>query len=745
MTQFVITFAFSVGLEPRVDVTEKRNKKLKAHTKERKSRKSFVVDHDAVKNIIGVGQILADIHIEYELVPGFRFALDCCCWDNAAKIYMNGMTCILKPLLIEDKLWVVFSIYHLTNLNEMQMRKLFNHTLTFQVSAGKERFSEKAKNDRPRHFFIDDSSLEKNPADMFIELYPFDEDNGIPIFEKTDFPDFPDTTDNGIYNYEVPNINIHIKALPDPIHHRLFWKMIRKPLFVPEPAIIPTEQSKNTVKNVQTEKKLKLKKMEKPKTMVHELSFEAQNFFSEMTPIIRYLNTSEISGPSRIIIYSSCSDLLTDMDMRLRLNPLSINVEKLLNLPDDLLIQDGFYGVQARVHFLDREIVSPYFKPERKISMRFINSFLCEELDYMKLISALSHDVLIVQIFGIFNNSRSRLESSIFGTRVSDADISKPIDSRETYRDLQKSHEVLLGVATFDLSDLLNGYWEISATNSLFHPNTFNSIGFPSLSCDTLTRPINSNIFTTFRNKSSLTPDVLSLHSTSIRIRVRLAGSLRPAMREIFEKGEFFNRIFLILKNRTLSMEILKGVSDHNHEILNSHVSPGTSESTWNGLAEQYFKNKNEADSNSMDFTAVLTGYTIDTINEIFIFLEGPANSYLLTIWNKVMHLPLTDGRVLFQSDFIFLTRLYSKFISLGGVYTLTLDDSIEDLLKNVAFYVDGKFPEPCRRAIRTIGLEIFTSSVRSMCQTRMYPSLEALECLQEVLGGVRSLQTDLK
>lgn len=85
---FIITFGFSVPI--RSDGISAKDKVKKKNA--RKNKKTKIIKRadnitDPPKNIIHVGQILAEIHVEYELLPNYNFKFDCRCWEKAAKVY----------------------------------------------------------------------------------------------------------------------------------------------------------------------------------------------------------------------------------------------------------------------------------------------------------------------------------------------------------------------------------------------------------------------------------------------------------------------------------------------------------------------------------------------------------------------------------------------------------------------------------------------------------------------------------
>lgn len=117
--------------------------------------------------------------------------------------------------------------------------------------------------------------------------------------------------------------------------------------------------------------------------------------------------------------------------------------------------------------------------------------------------------------------------------------------------------EVLLGVAKFDVSDLLRGFWEIRLISSLSHP--YNT--------DFMCVNINSDEII----NSPLTNDILTSLGTSVKIKVRLSYDLKKVQQRILRSKDILNRIFFVLSDTKLVNDILKNVSSHNSDLLKTY------------------------------------------------------------------------------------------------------------------------------------------------------------------------------
>lgn len=119
--------------------------------------------------------------------------------------------------------------------------------------------------------------------------------------------------------------------------------------------------------------------------------------------------------------------------------------------------------------------------------------------------------------------------------------------------------EVLLGVATFDLSELVKGWWEVRLTNSLYHPR--------AVYCPTIHEP-NDEKVSILEKDSPLTSNMLMSFGTCLKVKVRVAYDLRAVYQDVLHHDGILNRIFIILNDLELAREILNDALAHNHNLL---------------------------------------------------------------------------------------------------------------------------------------------------------------------------------
>lgn len=90
----ILTFGFSISTKPNSNIENDKNaikdkvkKKIIRQRKEKEISKDTSEITESSKNVIYVDQILAEIHVEYDLFPNYNFKFDCRCWEKATKVY----------------------------------------------------------------------------------------------------------------------------------------------------------------------------------------------------------------------------------------------------------------------------------------------------------------------------------------------------------------------------------------------------------------------------------------------------------------------------------------------------------------------------------------------------------------------------------------------------------------------------------------------------------------------------------
>nr|XP_033329788.1 uncharacterized protein LOC117222272 [Megalopta genalis] len=280
---FVITFGFLISTKFDVNienensvalnkkVTKKQQHKKKARGKNNHNNaeiKSNKHNNTEIKpNTVNIGKILAEAHVEYELLPGYTFKFDCRCWETATKIYTENADWCLRPIVHENNLWVVFSIHHEVDLNEVQLQKFFDYVITYQIFPGNNKFYDRAKKDKVKQFYTHANTINIKHND-FLEIYPSELE---PITKSKPEPIIVKHETDGEFS-----IISYLDVIPDNRHQYKFWRMMKKEKFPSEPVTI------EFVPSTEVKVPLKSKKLKNMKTqeMTVQMSLTTRNLFS---------------------------------------------------------------------------------------------------------------------------------------------------------------------------------------------------------------------------------------------------------------------------------------------------------------------------------------------------------------------------------------------------------------------------------------------------------------------------------
>ncbi|CAD1475624.1 unnamed protein product, partial [Heterotrigona itama] len=405
-----------------------------------------------------------------------------------------------------------------------------------------------------------------------------------------------------------------------------------------------------------------------------------------MGTITIYNQTPQLPCISSILMYAQCQNILSDKQLRMNLNPISIKLQKLSNFPADIIIEYGFKCLYLKIFFVDRTIVTPCYIPERIMYFEFIKCFLCDEFQLKELMNFLTTKFLTIEVIGI----------RIIGSLASTSNRSDYEKSISKSPEAPKKEEILLGVVEFDVSDLLRGFWEVKLTNNLIHPRNRFVI---NTDCKN-----NETMKISWEN-SPLPTDIFTLCNTSMKIKIRPAYDLRIVQKKIVQDENTWNRIFLNLNNLELANDILKDVSFYNSNLLTIYESPKESSNLKSILKH------------------VLTGFAIENCGKCYIFIEGLSNGYLLKIWEKVKKFPIQHKCIYYNSNYIFLARLYEDFMFSGTVIHIKLSESLEMQLRKCNLYIGKTKATLQSNVIRKLGLMNLTLTMKSLCQTRLFPT----------------------
>lgn len=118
----------------------------------------------------------------------------------------------------------------------------------------------------------------------------------------------------------------------------------------------------------------------------------------DMGTITVYDKTPQLPTVSSILIYVQCEDILSNRQLRTRLNPISIKLEQMSNFPDATVVANNYQYLYAKTTFVDRTVVTAYYTPARAIYFEFVKCFLREDFRPEELISFILTKFLTVEV-----------------------------------------------------------------------------------------------------------------------------------------------------------------------------------------------------------------------------------------------------------------------------------------------------------------------------------------------------------
>lgn len=88
---FIVTFGFQVSKKFNIKksqfVDKGKVKTKRIHQRDEKKKVKNLSETTRSLNIINIGDVLAEIHVEYEFLSGYIFKFDCRCWETAVKVH----------------------------------------------------------------------------------------------------------------------------------------------------------------------------------------------------------------------------------------------------------------------------------------------------------------------------------------------------------------------------------------------------------------------------------------------------------------------------------------------------------------------------------------------------------------------------------------------------------------------------------------------------------------------------------
>lgn len=246
----------------------------------------------------------------------------------------------------------------------------------------------------------------------------------------------------------------------------------------------------------------------------------------------------------------------------------------------------------------------------------------------------------------------------------------------------------VLAIACYDLTSLLIPLWNYTSKETCHNPDSLlyraRKPFSVTLDPDLTTNTINLKSLFISKSNSPLTDAVLIDSGTVLKIVAYFPAPATALTNMVFYRNNCYNRLLLIMHSVNMATALLNEILEYNQNQITGAKEAVVPD--FNKMDDCFF----------IDGTSYLTGFVIDNGGSIGFFLEGVMLHQIGYIWRKYKFSSPDDVTVYFNTDLVFEDRLYSAFLPLRGIYVITLQKPLRDILNNELLYVEGNVPTPC-------------------------------------------------
>nr|XP_014292607.1 uncharacterized protein LOC106691378 isoform X1 [Halyomorpha halys] len=308
-----------------------------------------------------------------------------------------------------------------------------------------------------------------------------------------------------------------------------------------------------------------------------------------------------------------------------------------------------------------------------------------------------------------------------------------------------KEFHVLIGIARIDLSPLIFGNSSITAYEQLSSlPVKIGGHLTPDI--EHLTITVVHRDFCRYE-KPEVRNSLLYENNAMVKLTAKCGFLLKPQaanMDPSIMKG--FSRVIVILMDKDFAINILQKILTQNRESLDmkdydlplvpfrkmyktEQAEPSKSlllfpkESIY-WTKDVVSENPTKMISSEMYFT----GFCIDCLNTILMYIEGPTVTTFPTLLTELNKFNVNQGRIFYSSDLIYETRIYGAFKHFGGIYCITMASTVEDFIRKGCSLCYGvSVPSPAWKALKMISKLLEGITVLKAVQDNYLPHPEQL------------------
>lgn len=144
---------------------------------------------------------------------------------------------------------------------------------------------------------------------------------------------------------------------------------------------------------------------------------------------------------------------------------------------------------------------------------------------------------------------------------------------------------------------------------------------------------------------------------------------------------------------------------------------------------------KNQKFKLTVDKTGKLTGFLIDCVDKVVIYVESSSLGSIKQIWMNISSMGIAQGHILYDSSLMFLNRLHQPHFRYGYFYTIALRESPQIILSKVNTYQQGNIPIPAWKSLINLHKLTQCLSIRTASRDNLFPDSHSLYSLDIEFG----------
>lgn len=690
---------------------------------------------------IDVSKPTFSCHIEYTLFPNQpQKFIDVVCWKEVAKIYFENSASAIKPLVVDKIQWIHFRVNHKMKLATREIPVFLKHVVKVGVIVGNKKMGDKARSDHPKKFYalkFSEGEEQFIKRQLFQPLSESSEDLEAISFLKKHFTPKQQlyiSLDTTIETSEHFNLLYkNIVALSDEYSNEEFQK-IPSPLTLEPPPIRnlgdirDINASNISYKKEKSIDKKKEKSIEKRKENTYnaiQFSVSGEEFLSGKNILqncVKY-NSEDLPYVFNLI---KVTKVLSPIQAEY-FNPLSVSLKHCGQVPDEDLRKHGITVLKFQYTMCDKFLVESNLIPiEKSMKLNYVRTILTNEIDKNQLIYFLQTGGLKIHVFGNLSSKKKAREKSMIYDREEVAEKSRAFRKNKAISN--DDELVLLGTAFADLSPILLQPHRVLLKCNLQIPPDCNALNENQELKDAVAI---YEFYSYRKNKIHLKSFNFSIASTVLTLSVQMCYPLTKVYQNVLMNPFLLNRLFAVIYDTSIAISILQIIQNQTNELLDPVNYCKFGLNVKRPLTKYH---KGSIYSLEASKKTQMTGFLINCINKILIFVEGSLYGSIQQIWAVLSCMKPQQGHVLYDSSLVFTERLYSNFFKCGDFLKVNLQMDLETCSKSLAHYKVFT-PKLAWDSMICLNRLIYCKSIKTASQNNLFPDSESLRCMAIEFG----------